>query len=231
MKIILKKFDISKINKYSTILIIGLRHNGKTTLIKELVNNNKEINKKCIISPDNYEDLRNEQTYICEKYVPKIIETVYEQQVKLYNLKNREILAESSAYLILENSIFNTEIFKDKNFKNILLNGKHLNISLILAIQFPMKLPPLVRSNLDYTFVFKDNNILNRKELYEKYGGFIEDFQFFSKIMDSLKDYECIVIDHTIHNSDSVIDLISYYKVDIENNLPEITEGLLLSKL
>ena len=65
-------------------------------------------------------------------------------------------------------------------------------------MQYPLGIPPDLRTQIDYTFIFRNNLIGNRKRIYENYAGLFPTFDVFCQVMDQCTDdFGCIVIDNT----------------------------------
>ena len=85
----------------------------------------------------------------------------------------------------------------------------------ILALQYGMDILPVIRTNIDYTFIFREPNERNRKALYENYATIIGSYQDFCDVMDQLtEDYHYIVIDNR-KQSNNISDCMYYYKARI----------------
>ena len=56
----------------------------------------------------------------------------------------------------------------------------------------------MIRTNIDYEFAFYDNNVSNRKKLYENFFGVFSSFsQFDSTFKGLCSQYTCMVLDNT----------------------------------
>ena len=76
------------------------------------------------------------------------------------------------------------------------MEGRHFNILYLLCINYSMGLTPTMRSNVDYVFLFAEEEIGNMKRLYENYGGIFPSFRMFKETLDQCtEDFGCMVID------------------------------------
>ena len=81
-------------------------------------------------------------------------------------------------------------------------------------MQFPLGMPPTLRSNVDFVFILRENFISNRKRIYEHWAGMFPDFKTFCSVMDQCtENYECLVINNTV-KSNKLEDLVFWYKAD-----------------
>ena len=66
------------------------------------------------------------------------------------------------AFLILDDCLYDKKWPSDKNIRAIFMNGRHYKIFFLITMQHALGLPPVLRSNIDYVFIFR-NNIINIK--------------------------------------------------------------------
>ena len=92
------------------------------------------------------------------------------------------------------------------------MNGRHFKIFFIITMQFPLGVPPNLRTNIDYVFILRENTINNRKRIFDNYAGIFPNFDIFNQVMDQCtQNYECLVIDNT-SKSNEINDVIYWYK-------------------
>ena len=85
-------------------------------------------------------------------------------------------------------------------------------------MQYPQGIPPELRSNIDYVFIFNEPSEANRKKIYDAYGGMLPDFNYFCNILDACtQNHECVVI-KTSGNSNDLRDQIFWYKAEPHKN-------------
>jgi hypothetical protein len=83
---------------------------------------------------------------------------------------------------------------------------------LIITMQYPLGIPPTLRTNIDYVFILREPYIKNRRIIYENYAGMFPTFESFCQIMDQCtENYECLVIDNNA-KSNKLEDQIFWYK-------------------
>jgi hypothetical protein len=85
---------------------------------------------------------------------------------------------------------------------------------LVLTMQYPLGIPPTLRTNIDYVFILREPYIANRKRIYENFAGMFPTFESFCQIMDNCtENYECLVIDNNV-KSNRLVDQVHWYKAD-----------------
>ena len=84
--------------------------------------------------------------------------------------------------------------------------------------QYPLGVPPNLRTNIDYTFILREPYLTNRKRIYENYAGMFSTFESFCQVMDQCtENYECLVISNN-SKSNRLEDQIFWYKASAHND-------------
>jgi hypothetical protein len=212
----LRKFDINSLNKESIIVLLGKRMTGKSVLIKDILYHKKDIPLGTVISRtdhvQHYYDKFIPSMLIHKQYDPLIIEKVFKRQEKALD----EGWAHPHTFLLMDDCLSDAKAFtKDPKIQDIFYNGRHFKILYILAMQSPMGIPPAFRTNIDYTFILKNNNGSDRERIYKNYASMFRSFEEFEIILDNCtEDYNCLVIDNT-SNSNKLEDQVFYYKAEL----------------
>ena len=85
-------------------------------------------------------------------------------------------------------------------------------------MQYPLGVPPTLRTNIDYVFILRETYISNRKRIYENYAGMFPTYDSFSQILDQCtENFECLVINNTT-KSNKLQDQVFWYKADTHND-------------
>ncbi len=235
MKLELKKFDPSCIKSDSVIVFIGKRNTGKSYCMKDILSYHKDLPVGIVISPtevaNNYFEKFIPNMLIYDEYEPTIIKRFVERQININKQKNDQIKKfgrsdiDNRAFLILDDCLYDKTWPTDKNIRSIFMNGRHYKIFFLITMQFCLGLPPILRANIDYVFIFKNNLLKEREKLFNHYAGVFNDFNTFCTVMDKCtEDYECLVIDNKIQ-SNKLEDQVKWYKakdVDFKLCNPEL---------
>ena len=93
------------------------------------------------------------------------------------------------------------------------MNGRHWKVMLVITMQYPLGVPPNLRTNIDYTFILREPyNIANRKRIWENFAGMFPTFESFCQVMDQCtENYECLVVSNNA-KSNRLEDQIFWYK-------------------
>jgi len=100
----------------------------------------------------------------------------------------------------------------------LFMNGRHWKIMLVITMQYPLGIPPTLRTNIDFVFILRENYIANRKRIYENYAGMFPTFESFCQVMDQCtENYECLVINNN-SKSNKLQDQVFWYKAENHND-------------
>lgn len=225
MKLKLRKFDMSSIPEDKVVVFVGKRGQGKSWLVKDLMYYHQDIPIGVVISPTEsvnnfYSDIVPKQ-FIHEECTTEILDKIMNRQKLIIKRihKEQRCTGEPSkidprAFLILDDCLFDDRWTRDKQMRYVFMNGRHVKLLTLITSQYAMGLPPNLRTNIDYTFILKENNYANRKRLYENYAGMFPTFESFCSVLDqTTQNYECLVINNN-SNSNKLEDQVFWYKAD-----------------
>lgn len=228
MHLHLKKFDISSIKDDKVVVLIGKRETGKSFLVKDLLYYHRDIPIGTVISATEsangfYGDIVP-SIFIHDEYTPPVIDNVIKRQKLLKKRINKETETygqsriDPRSFLILDDCLYDSCWSKDKNIKLLFMNGRHYNMFFIITMQYPLGVPPSLRTNIDYVFVLRENLIGNRKRIYENYAGMFPTFECFCSVMDQCtENFECLVINNNA-KSNRIEDQVFWYKAEPHND-------------
>ncbi len=158
--------------------------------------------------------------FIHDEYNTAIIENILKRQKMVIKQINKETAAygrcniDGRAFVILDDCLYDNSWARDKLMRLLFMNGRHWKIMLVITMQYPLGVPPNLRTNIDYTFILREPYINNRKRIYENYAGMFPTFESFCQVMDQCtENYECLVINNNA-KSNKLDDQIFWYKGD-----------------
>lgn len=230
MSMELKKFDMKNIifkpdeNKGPVIVMVGKRDTGKTFLIRDLLYHHQDIPMCSVISGteagNGFYTKIIPKVLIHDEYNTEIIANVLRRQKKVLKQLNLEIQTykkssiDPRTFVILDDCLYDNSWSRDKLMRLIFLNGRHWKIMLIISMQYPLGIPPLLRTNIDYVFILRENILSNRKRIWENYASMFPTFESFCSVMDqTTENYECLVINNNA-KSNKIQDQIFWYKAE-----------------
>lgn len=221
----IKPFNMDMIDDGKKIVFLGKTGSGKSVLIIDYLYHHRTVPIVNVISPT--EEMNGTysphipQALIYDTYDESIIDNIIKRQKKLkLQKKQHEKLAnfDSRTIIIMDDCLSNSdEWVNDKNMRTIFDAGRHFDITFILAMQYPVGIPPKLRANIQYIFLCRENSIQLQKKYFELYGGLFGTFKLFqSTLLKCTEDRGCLVINNETLSSD-LSESVFYYKADIEN--------------
>ena len=234
MTLDLKKFDMRSISfKYNetkgpVITLIGRRDTGKSFLVRDLLYYQQDIPIGTVISGteegNGFYSKLVPKLFIHNEYNTAIIENILKRQRTVLKQIKREMetykksTIDSRAFIILDDCLFDSIWTRDKMMRLLFMNGRHWKLMLIITMQYPLGMPPVLRTNIDYVFILREPYIANRKRIYENYAGMFPTFESFAQVMDQCtENYECLVINNNV-KSNKLQDQVFWYKADSHND-------------
>ena len=177
---------MNKIRDGSTVLILGKRATGKTTLVKDILYHKKDIPKGIVVSSMADFDRYNKHVpnaFIYNEYTEKLVDRLLNERKKTFNLKRYDYPdMDARAFVVFDNCMFDTDAYKSEQMKEIFMNGRCYRLTSIFAESYGLTMPPPIRCNIDYVFIFRENFASNKKILYEHYCGIFPSFDIFNRI-------------------------------------------------
>ena len=230
MTLELKKFDMKSIsfkpneNKGPVVVLIGKRDTGKSFLVRDLLFYQQEIPIGTVISGteegNGFYAKMVPKLFVHNEYNTAIIENILKRQRTVLKQIKKEMetykrsTIDPRAFVILDDCLYDATWTRDKMMRLLFMNGRHWKVMLVITMQYPLGIPPTLRTNIDYVFILRENYIANRKRIYENYAGMFPTFEAFCQVMDQCtENYECLVINNN-SKSNKLHDQVFWYKAD-----------------
>jgi len=234
MNLELKKFDMKSISfkpnesKGPVIVLIGRRDTGKSFLVKDVLYHQQDIPIGTVISGteegNGFYGKLVPKLFIHNEYNTAIIENILKRQRQVLKQIKREMeqfrrsTIDPRTFVILDDCLYDNTWSRDKMMRLLFMNGRHWKVMLIITMQYPLGIPPTLRTNIDYVFILREPYIANRKRIYENYAGMFPTLESFSQVMDQCtENYECLVINNNA-KSNKLQDQVFWYKADAHND-------------
>jgi hypothetical protein len=234
MTLELKKFDMRQISFKANdtagpvIVLIGRRDTGKSYLVRDILYYHQDVPIGTVISGteagNSFYGAHVPKLFIHEEYSSAIIENILKRQRTCLKQVNRDIQTykrsniDPRTFVILDDCLYDAGWTKDKLMRLLFMNGRHWKIMLVITMQYPLGIPPNLRTNIDYVFILREPYISNRKRIYDNYAGMFPTFESFCQVMDQCtENYECLVVNNNA-KSNKLTDQIFWYKADNHAN-------------
>ena len=205
-------FTIDKNHRFLLASFDVVRNTGKTTLLTSLLYEKSHIFPVGAVMSGT-EDSNGHYgkvfpgSFVYNSLKKEQIETIIERQ-KLA----KKHLPNPWAILLLDDCTDDPRLFNDPLFQGIFKNGRHWKMWFILSLQYSLDIKPVIRTNVDGTFILRETNMKNRKSLWENYAGVFSDFGQFCQVLDQLTDDYTALYIHNQTTSNRLEECVFWYK-------------------
>jgi energy-coupling factor transporter ATP-binding protein EcfA2 len=218
MKLKIKKFSpATQLKTDATVLLIGRRGSGKSTLMGDLMYHMRDkLNFGIAMSPTEESNSAFgrfvPQTCIYNQFSGAALDVMLEIQrkaVKRNKYKN--------VYLVMDDCMYDKKVMRGVNIRELFMNGRHRKIFHMNAVQYLMDMSPDIRAQIDFVFALKENNVSTREKLWKFFFGVFQNFADFDIVVKNCtRGYDAIVLDNTIHkdSDNAIVDCVFWYRAD-----------------
>jgi hypothetical protein len=225
MELRLKKFDMASLSNLSVVVAIGKRKSGKSFLVRDILSRQIGTPLGMVVSGT---EVANKffgkfvpRVFIHYDYSAKVMDSFIKRQTAITKKWTSELEENGRsdlnphAFVVLDDLGFDAGSWtKDKSTKYLFMNGRHIKAFFLITLQYALGLKPELRTNIDYTFIFREPNVRNRRVLYENFAGMFPTFDVFQQVMDQCtNNYECLVINNMATSND-ISEQVFWYKAD-----------------
>lgn len=200
------RFKLETMVANPAIVMIAKRGTGKSYITRDIVYHYRSLPGGVVISPTDrlsgfykffFPDL-----YIHYDIRGEILQRILERQTlmiqKAQKKKKEGKKVDPSGILIMDDCLANKQGWvKDKKIDEVLMNGRHYQLTYLLTMQSPLGIPPHLRMNFDYAFLLKEDSAINKKKLYLNYASIFSSQYLFEKYFSlCTSDYCSMVVDN-----------------------------------
>lgn len=211
------------------IVLLGKRNTGKSTILKALLYSKRDIPIGTVMSGTEH------LNRFFSNFIPKILIHINYSEQAIQKMRDRQIKTlsrrldelkqyhqssiDTRIFIVLDDCMYDDKWTKTTLIREMFCNGRHWNIMLIITLQYPVGIPPLLRENIDFSFILRNTTLRNRRILYDNYASIFPTFELFCNVFDSLSDdFHCMVINN-LTQSNQINDVVFWYRAPLE--LPE----------
>lgn len=221
MEIELTSWDPKTLPIDATILLVGKRNTGKTTLTRDLMYHMKD--RLDLVVGMNPTEMANHNL---EFFIPKsFIYHAFNDEKLAHILEwQRRCVANQKAMklgFIMDDCMSEQtsvaggkkkKVMGSNDINKVFKLGRHLKMFYINAMQYIKDAPPDVRGNVDLLFAFNTTSGSEREKLWKEYFAMFKTYKDFCKVFDACaQGYDCIVLD-TRRASQKASECVFYYR-------------------
>jgi hypothetical protein len=207
----------NEMGKGVKIVVIGKAGSGKSSVLRDII-----ASKSHLIPVAQVFSGTEDSNSAYSQMMPDV--TVFNKLdfKALENFKLRQKLAGKwlkypYAFNIIDDCTDDPKLLKKPIIQDIYKNGRHWHMVHILTLQYCLDIPPAIRNNYDYAFIFKENILSTREKLWKYFGACVHKFSDFNNLLDEITgDYTALVIKNSA-SATTPEECLFWYKADPEN--------------
>lgn len=208
------KLDPRKLSNTGVFVFVGRRKSGKTILMRDILYHKRNVFKKVLVMTSNEDTVKDFAQHVPELFIRKGFDPHLLEQIKAKQEHDVRRGICKPLLIVLDDLGFAAKsIQKAPVIKELFMNGRHFNISLMFSMQYCKAFEPDLRSQIDYIFLAFEKNPQNRARIFEAFNTIFETKREFDHVMRSCtQNYEFMVMNNESASSDLVSDNIFWYK-------------------
>lgn len=222
-KLQIRELELKTLCANPAMVIITKRGGGKTWVCRSLLNHFREIPVGIIISHTEKTDPFFQKffpdAFIYNEYKPTIFRKIIARQIAIREKASQKAKVgkkmDTRLFLLMDDCLSNSkEWSNDTALKEILFNGRHLDITYILTMQAPLGIIPELRTNFDYVFLLYTDNFNEQKKFFDHYTGMFPNFNAFKEVYDKLTENYGVMVIKKREAGRSISDKVFHFKAD-----------------
>lgn len=220
-KLQIKEFKLKWMADHAAIAMIAKRGTGKSYIIRDIAYHYRRMPGGVVISPTDkltaYYKFFFPDLYIHYDIKESTIKNILTRQSQIIckskDKRKQGKKLDPRGILIMDDCLADKKSWaKDVSIREILMNGRHYQLTYILAMQTPLGIPPDLRLNFDYVFLLKDDSNINKKKLYDNYASIFPSLADFIRVFSiCTRDFTSMVVDIK-KTVDKIEDKIFWFK-------------------
>lgn len=222
----IKCFDPGVMKPDATVLLLGKRGTGKSTLLQDLMYHmHTHLFAGIAMAPTEDSVIMFEsflpRCFVFDDFKADAVERLMHTKRLLSRMnRKKQKQAELSGQqfvrrhvsVLLDDCMYDKKNLKHTAVRDIFMNGRHEDVFFVNLQQYVMDMGPDMRNQVDYIFAMRDTSMENRIKLWKTFFGMFSDYNDFSEVFDSCtENYECMVLCNRSQSNDWK-DCIYWYK-------------------
>ena len=223
-----EKFDVSSVKPHRAILFVGRSGGGKSVAMLDFLRQlAPRFDYGLFFTGGTIEALNTfraiaPRCFIYDRGLDLIVlaKLIAQQRQLLQDGKER------NALLVTDDCGFETKMWRSDEVRQLLMNGRHLRITWINALQFVVgNLPPDCRTQIGYWVCTSECIHQNKKRLHDCAFGCIQRYSEFDATFTQItRDWKVAVLDATEPGAE-IDKMLFWYKATLTKGPPKFTIG------
>jgi hypothetical protein len=183
-KIHIAEANFDDIVECASIALVGKRRSGKTTWGRILCHTVAQKVSRFVVICGTKECKQEWQKNIPDMFISDKDEKYLQDIVRYQNSKveNGRVPENKRICIILDDVGSDSKFMKMSVMKDLMSNGRHYGITILILLQYMVQLPSENRANLDYVGILSTNNASSVKRIQSEFAGCVS-LRVFEKIL------------------------------------------------
>lgn len=136
------------------------------------------------------------QKYIYDGWTPEVVAALEEEMKKmLYLSKFAGDPVPAKVAIMLDDLISEEKFFFSRELSLLFAQGRHMYCNVHLITQYPLAIPPRVRVNADFVFMFRPMATAEYEKLWKDFGETLTRPAFYRLLRNATEGNSCLVYD------------------------------------
>jgi len=185
-------FHFATIPDDAVLCCIGPRGSGKTAIMRDLLIAKPAL--KPVVFADEFSASHYTPTAVYDHFDPTIVADLLKSQWE----SKAAIRANAGALVILDTCFEDLSWMSNKFVRPLLVMNRSHAICTAITLRHLPGIPPVLRSGIDYVFIFYEPVVGARRRIYDQFGDIFGTFDEFSQLLDTVKGtHDCIVLHYS----------------------------------
>jgi hypothetical protein len=222
MPTVLQRFDL-RLTKPTTIFVLAKRGSGKSVFMKDLMQQNKNFFYKVYVFAGSisvkkdYEDIIPPEQLV-EEFKEEDLEDILNEAKEMTLLCEILKIPPLQYGVLMDDLACDRAIFTKKPVVRMMMNGRHDNVTPIVASQFFTAVGPRIRSQSDIVAVLRETSQDAQKSIYKTWFSIIPKFHTFQDIFRrATENYGVLISCTTAISNNLQKNIFTYRAKEYEN--------------
>lgn len=223
---VIKKHEHKTIPKGSVCVLIGRRGSGKSVTVKSLCYHFRNVPHFIVLSKTE----RNNKFFgdfvpercIVHEWDKNLLSRLFATQDNLIKKYGKDD-PRTHVVLVIDDFLYDKKLWKQKEVMELMMNGRHRNITVIFTVQYAIGIGPEIRSQIDFAFIYAQETISEKKKVFEHFVCSFDRLSQFTAVLDAVtENFQCLVANRQ-QKSRNIEQKIFRYKAPM--NIPPFKVG------
>lgn len=221
-KLQILEFKLKQMSEHPAIVMIAKRASGKSWVTRDIIYFFRHLPCGAIIAPtdrlNSFYKFFFPDLYIHYDITETIFTKIIGRQIMIKaeckeRIKQGKKPISTSTIIVMDDCLADKKKWeKMQPITELLMNGRHYDITYILTMQTPLGIHPELRLNFDYIFLLKEDSGINLKKLHMNYASVFKTQSAFEQVFEKCtENFKSMVVNNRA-NTTNIQDKVFWFK-------------------